>query len=284
VARGCLSLQTLAEIKQLLAERGLSPRKSFGQNFLIDHNLIRKLVDASGVGAESLVLEVGPGTGALTGELLDRGCRVIACELDRGLAALLRERFADRGDRFVLIEGDCLGVGRRLAPEVVQALGGRAFTLVANLPYNAATPVMLALLMDHPECRGLFITIQREVADRILARPGTKDYGTLGIVAQAVATPGRIANLSSECFWPRPDVASTMLGLVRRPDPLTEDPRGLAECCQRIFGMRRKQLGTVLKGEPGLADGWPDGILPTMRAEELPVERIVALCRTLARR
>jgi 16S rRNA (adenine1518-N6/adenine1519-N6)-dimethyltransferase len=143
---------------------------------------------------------------------------------------------------------------------------------------------MLALLMDHPECRGLLVTIQREVADRILAKPGTKDYGTLGIVAQAVATPSRIANLPAECFWPRPDVASTMLRLVRRADPATDDPRAFAEFCQRVFGMRRKQLGTVLKGEPGLAAGWPAGVEPTMRAEELSVEQLVALCGTVARR
>ena len=277
-------MQTLAEIKKLLADRGLAPRKGLGQNFLIDHNLIRKLVDASGVGPGSLVLEIGPGTGALTGELLERGCALIACELDRGLASLLRERFADQAGRFTLIEGDCLGSGRRLAPDVVRALSGRPFTLVANLPYNAATPLMLALLMDHPECSGQFVTIQREVADRILARPGTKDYGTLGIIAQAMAEPSRITNLPSECFWPRPDVASSMIALARRPAPLANDPRGLAECSQRLFGMRRKQLGTTLKHEPGLALGWPRGILPTMRAEELSVEQIVALCAALARR
>ena len=292
-------MQTLAEIKLLLAARGLAPRKSLGQNFLIDHNLIRKLVDAAGVGPGSLVLEVGPGTGALTGELLDRGCRVIACELDRGLAELLRERFSappDLANRFTLIEADCLGPARRLAPEIIEALTTPSpssnpksaiqnpkspFSLIANLPYNAATPLMLALLMDHPECRGLFVTIQREVADRILAKPGTKDYGTLGIVSQALATPARIANLPAECFWPRPDVASTMLSLIRREEPATSDPRALAEFCQRLFSARRKQLGGTLKGDPGLAAGWPEGILPTMRAEELTVAQIVRLSQAV---
>jgi 16S rRNA (adenine1518-N6/adenine1519-N6)-dimethyltransferase len=287
-------VQSLSEIKSLLASRNLAPRKSLGQNFLIDHNLIRKLVDAAAAGPGDLVLEIGPGTGALTDELLARGCTVIACELDRGLVELLRERLAApiASGRLTLIEADCLGPGRTLAPEVTQALAAASpppnpkskiqnpkspFALISNLPYNAATPVMLALLMDHPECRALFVTIQREVADRILARPGTKDYGTLGIVAQAVATPSRIASLPPECFWPRPDVASTMLGLTRRADPATSNPRALAEFCQRLFSARRKQLGGTLKGEPGLAVGWPEGILPTMRAEELTVDQIVML-------
>src|SRR6186713_2406397 len=115
-------MQTLAQIRELLESRGLAPRKSLGQNFLIDHNLIRKLVDASGAAAGDLVLEVGPGTGALTEELLDRGCRVIACELDRGLAELLRERFAATAGsgRFTLIEGDCLASKRALADELVR--------------------------------------------------------------------------------------------------------------------------------------------------------------------
>src|SRR4051812_5019410 len=108
-------MQTLIQIRALLEERGLAPRKSLGQNFLIDQNLIRKLVDASGVGAGDLVLEVGPGTGTLTEELLERGCEVVACELDRGLAELLRERLG-ANPRFTLVEGDCLASKREIAP------------------------------------------------------------------------------------------------------------------------------------------------------------------------
>jgi SAM-dependent methyltransferase len=170
--------QTLAEIKDLLASRGLSPLKRFGQNFLIDQNLVRKLVDEAGVTPGELVLEVGPGTGTLTEELLGRGCEVIACELDRGLAALLRDRLGAR-ERFALVEGDCLGGKRHVSPAVVGAIGGRPFVLVANLPYGAATPLMLALLTEHPGCRGMFVTIQREVGERLgagarvlLAPPG----------------------------------------------------------------------------------------------------------------
>ena len=114
-------VQTLAEIRQLLESYGLSPRKSFGQNFLIDHNLIRTLIDAAEVGEGDLVLEVGPGTGSLTEALLDRGCTVIACEIDRGLARVMRDRLGDRA-RFSLIEADCLQSKKILAPAIVEAL------------------------------------------------------------------------------------------------------------------------------------------------------------------
>ncbi len=270
-------MQTLTDIRRLLDSRGLSPRKSLGQNFLIDHNLIRKLVDASGIGAGDLVLEIGPGTGTLTDELLDRGCRVIACEIDEHLAALLRDRFAER-EGFTLVEGDCLESKRELSRATAAALARRPFTLVANLPYNAATPLMLTLLCEHPECRGLFVTIQREVADRLLAAPGTRDYGPLAVVAQAVGEVLHIATLPPECFWPRPDVTSAMAAVVRRPSPLAPDARALADFCQKLFSQRRKQLGSVL----GRGGRWPEGISPTQRAEQLTVEQLIALHRALA--
>ncbi len=280
-------MQTLARIRELLESRGLAPRKALGQNFLIDQNLIRKLVDASGVVRGDVVLEVGPGTGALTEELLARGCEVVACELDRGLAALLRETLVEasglggpaaRG-RLILIEGDCLASKRGINPEIVAALAGRPFRLVANLPYGAATPLMLALLIGHPECGSMFVTIQREVADRLLAGPSTKEYGPIGIVAQALSRVERLATLPPECFWPRPEVTSAMVSLVRRPDPLTDDPGRLAAFCQHAFTQRRKQLGRVL----GRETRWPPGVRAENRIEELPVAQVVALAAAVDR-
>lgn len=275
-------MQSLTQIRQLLDAHGLAPKKSLGQNFLIDHNLIRKLVDASGVRTGSLVLEVGPGTGTLTEELLSRGCEVVACELDTGLAALNRERLGNHpeyGPRFTLIEGDCLENKRELSRDATLALGGRPFTLVANLPYGAATPLMLTLLIDHPECAGLFVTIQREVADRLLAGPGSKDYGQISVIAQALAEVRNIATLPRECFWPRPEVTSAMISLTRRAAPLTSDPARLASLTQRIFAQRRKQLGSIL----GRESPWPSGIEPTHRAEQLSVAQIVALSEAIPR-
>jgi 16S rRNA (adenine1518-N6/adenine1519-N6)-dimethyltransferase len=265
----------------MLESRGLAPRKSLGQNFLIDHNLIRKLVDAAGVSGEGdpagrLVLEVGPGTGTLTEELLARGCEVVAIELDRGLAELLRERFGEeaRAGRFTLIEGDALAGKRALHVEAVAALGGRPFTHVANLPYAAGTPVMIALLVEHPECRGLFVTVQREVADRLLAGPGSRDYGPLAVLAQCYSEVQRIAVLPPECFWPRPEVTSAMVGMVRRERPLSDlGARRLAEVVQQLFARRRKQLGSVL----GREMEFPAGIDRQSRIESLSLEQVLAL-------
>lgn len=279
-------MQTLTQIRQILEAQGLSPKKSLGQNFLLDHNLIRKLVDAAAVAPGDLVLEIGPGTGTLTEELLARGASVIACELDDGLAAHLREHFTPVADRFTLLHGDCLANKRELSAPTVAALAGRPFKLVANLPYGAGTPVLIALLTDHPNCSTLAVTIQREVADRLLAAPGSDDYGTISVIAQAAAQVERVATLPPECFWPRPDVTSAMVRLTRLPQPKTPHLASLADTCQKLFMARRKQLGSALAGVLGrqsLASfAWPHGISSTVRAEALTVEQLVALDRAIA--
>lgn len=288
-------MQTLGQIKRLLEERGLRPSKALGQNFLCDHNLIRRLVDAAAVGDGDVVLEIGPGTGALTEELLERGCRVVACELDRGLADLLRERFGGATDgRFVLIEGDCLAGKHALNPAIIGALGGRAFKLVANLPYGAASPLMVTLATEHPPkprasdakpaCLGQFVTIQREVAERLRAGPGSKDYGELGVLVQAMCEVRRLAVLPPGCFWPQPKVTSEMVAISPRAQALTGDPARLSEVCRLLFTQRRKQLGSIL-ARAGLDEGLtlPEGVERTMRPEQLTIERLVALGRLLDR-
>ncbi len=277
-------MQTLADIKLLLESAGLSPRKSLGQNFLIDKNLIGRLLDAAKLAPGELVLEVGPGTGTLTEGLLERGCRVVACELDRGLAEMLRTRvptlpIPGAATNFTLIEGDCLGKHRSLNADAAAALGagegtGAApFKLVANLPYAAATPLMLTLLINHPQCSLQAVTIQKEVAERMAAKPGTDAYGALSIVAQAMAEIAMVASLPPECFWPRPDVTSAMVLVTTRAVPLTADPAGLLDLCQRMFAQRRKQIGTTL----GRATVLPAGITLDQRPEALSVQQFVQL-------
>ncbi len=283
-------MQTLADIKALLASRGLAPRRSLGQNFLIDKNAIAKFVHLALENGPRRVLEVGPGTGALTEALLESGCQVVAVELDRGLAEMLRERgpglvaAGEPGASLQVIEGDCLHGpgGRETNPLAIAALKPTSsdlgsepppFSLIANLPYNAATPLMLALLINHPECTRLAVTIQREVADRLVAKPNTPEYGTLGIVAGALAEVRRVADLPPECFWPRPDVTSAMVVLDRRPAPMTTDPRRLARFSQRLFSARRKQLGATL----GRDRAWPAGIDPRQRPAELTIAQVIAL-------
>lgn len=268
-------MQTLAEIKAILAEAGLAPRHALGQNFLLDHNLIRKLVDSSAVAAGETVLEVGPGTGVLTEVLLERGCRVVAIELDAGLAAVLRRRLGSRAG-FELIEGDCLESKTALNAEAAARLAREDFVLVANLPYGAATPLMLTLLIGFPRCRGMWVTIQREVADRLVAKPRTKEYGPLSVVVGALAEVSRVGALPPECFWPRPEVTSAMVSVVRRTEPLTDDGARLAAFCTGLFSKRRKQLGSVL-GRSGV--DWPAGVTAENRVEELSVEQIITLGR-----
>lgn len=268
-------MQTLAQIREMLSARGLAPRHSLGQNFLIDHNLIRKLVDASGVRAGDVALEIGPGTGTMTEEMLERGVEVVACELDRGLAALLRERLVPVHPKLTLIEGDCLASKRELNAEAARALGDRPFTLVANLPYGAATPLMTTLISRFPGCGSMWVTVQREVAERMAAKPGGKDYGLLSVLTQAMCDVKPVAVLPPECFWPRPEVTSSMVGIIRKQTPLTDDPARLAALCSVVFGQRRKQLGSIL----GREIAWPSSIEPRQRAEELSVEQLVALSR-----
>ncbi len=247
-------MQTLREIRSLLAARGIRPKHRLGQNFLHDQNQIRKLVDAAfaqsrareqassadvhatrrtlphGRGSDPstipLILEVGPGTGALTEALLERGADVIACEIDPNMIAILRERLAasprralgdDERARLTIIEVDALAGKHEINPQILRAVGGREFTLAANLPYQIATPLMINLLIDVPQCAGQFVTIQKEVADRLHAKPSTKDYGPLSIIAQMFARIELIGIVQPSCFWPEPEVTSAMVALSPSP-------------------------------------------------------------------
>ncbi len=299
--------QSLTTIKDLLASRGLAPKKSLGQNFLVDHNLIRKLVDASGIQSGELALEIGPGTGVLTDELLSRGVRVIACELDNGLYSLLQERLTLQiaSGQLTLLHGDCLDGKRALnpelrrllaeAPSLREGIGGREdvpqplkprhleastpFRLIANLPYGAATPLITNLLLDYPNCSGQFVTVQKEVADRLAAVPGSGEYGPLSVIAAASAKVERLAKLPPECFWPRPDVTSAMISITRRPDPLTPRLHDLADFTQVLFEQRRKQLGGILRDRFSVRDpfAYPENIDPKTRAENLSPAQLLAL-------
>jgi len=277
-------VQSLTHIKALLDQHGLSPTKSLGQNFLIDHNLIRKLVDASGVGSGDLVLEIGPGTGTLTEELLERGCTVVACELDRGFVSLLRDRFADgplKSSSLTLIEGDCLESKTQLSAEIVRTIDDRSFTLVANLPYGSASPLMATLATHHHPvgtcgCLGQFVTIQKEVAQRLRAQPGTKDYGELGIVIQSMCHIQRIAHVPASCFWPAPKIDSEMVAITPLDVPQTADVDRLMRTCRVLFASRRKQIGSVLKAA-GFGSALPEGVSPTLRAENLTLAHIEAI-------
>ena len=258
-------MQTVAEIKALLAARGIRPKHRFGQNFLHDRNQLLKLVEAAGVRPGEVVLEIGPGTGTLTEELVAAGATVIAAEIDPDMIAIVRERL---GERVTVVAGDCLAGKRSLSPDILAAIAGRPFVLVANLPYGAASPLMAILATRHPECRGQYVTVQREVADRLLAPAGGREYGPLTIAIGLAATVRDLATVKPASFWPMPEVTSAMIAIEPKPSPPWRD-RAEGEAFEgfvsRLFSARRKQIGSTL----GRAGPWPEGIEPSMRPEEL---------------
>jgi 16S rRNA (adenine1518-N6/adenine1519-N6)-dimethyltransferase len=258
-------VQTVAEIKALLAARGIRPKHRFGQNFLHDRNQLIKLVEGARVRPGEVVLEVGPGTGTLTEELVAAGATVIAAEIDPDMIAIVRERL---GERVTVVAGDCLAGKRSLSPDIVAAIAGRPFVLVANLPYGAASPLMAILATRHPECRGQYVTVQREVADRLLAPAGGREYGPLTIAIGLAATVRDLATVKPASFWPMPEVTSAMIAIEPNPSPPWRD-RAEGEAFEgfvsRLFSARRKQIGSTL----GRAGPWPEGIEPSMRPEEL---------------
>jgi len=272
--------QTLSETRAMLEAHGLSPRKRFGQNFLIDDHQVQKIVAAARLGPGDTVLEVGPGTGILTEALLATEAAVVAVELDRGLCELLRERLGGptASGQLQLIEGDALAGKHALNPGVVAALGDRPFSVVANLPYNAASPLLIQLCTVEPGVSRLsraVVMVQREVADRLLATPGKdgKLVGPLTLLVQNRCVVGRVGVLGPGCFWPPPQVDSSVIELVPRAAPLTEDAPAFGELVHTLFSKRRKQIGGVL----GRGRGWPEGVTPDMRPEQLTLEQLVAL-------
>lgn len=284
--------QTLSEVRELLDGAGLAPRHRFGQNFLIDLNLMRKLPVAAALAPADVVLEVGPGTGSLTEILLASGARVVACEIDTGLAALLRDRLTAQPN-FSLVEGDALASKHEINPAILAALRaappgvGGAYKLIANLPYQIATPLMLELLLlDEPRLSPLVVTIQKEVGQRLCAAAREELYGPISVVAQTLAEVRIEATLPPSAFWPRPDVDSAIVTLIRRTrESLTVAPVSEFAAFVRVhFQQRRKTLRASSKNTPDAA-AMPAacaalGFSENVRPEELSPSQWQALYRT----
>ncbi len=286
--------QTLSEIRRLLAAANLAPRHRFGQHFLIDLNLMRKLVDAAQLSPADTVLEVGAGTGSLTELLLDRGVHVVAVEVDHGLQGILRQRLGSH-PRVTLVQADVLAGKHRLNPLVLKALQaqpprpGGAYKLVANLPYQIATPLLMDALLAGLSFELLACTIQREVAQRLGARPGTESYGPGSVIIQSLADIIPLAILPPSAFWPRPEVQSAMVTIRPRGAGQVEIDNlpGFVEFVHRGFQQRRKMLRRLL-GEWDeltiLAAFRRAGVSPDARAEQLSPAAWRGLFRALERR
>lgn len=239
--------QTKHQIEALLAEARSRPRHQFGQNFMIDQNLVRTVAEAGQLSADDCAIEIGPGTGTLTEELLQRAGRVVAVEIDRDLAALLRTRLADR-PTFRLIEGDALAGKHDLSPLLLGASDqarrdGLRVKLVANLPYNIASPLVIEMLIAGVEL--LAFTVQKEVAQRLAAAPGTSEYGPLTVMAHMLSRVEVLRTLPPQAFWPPPKIDSSLVRMSRG-DRLGSAAKEFGRFVHSIFSFRRKTLRRAL--------------------------------------
>ena len=227
-------------------------QKRFGQNFLIDPHVLEKIMAAAQIGPEDCVLEIGPGIGTMTQYLAERAARVVAVEIDEGLIPILQETLKDYGN-VTLIRADILKVDiKELAQEYG---GGRPFKVVANLPYYITTPIVMGLLEGDAPVESITVMVQKEVADRMQAGPGSKDYGALSLAVQYYADPYIAANVPPNCFIPRPNVGSAVIRLTRHavPPVHVEDPALLFRIIRASFNQRRKTLVNSLNNSQELA-------------------------------
>jgi 16S rRNA (adenine1518-N6/adenine1519-N6)-dimethyltransferase len=273
----------LPPLREVIARHGLSARKSLGQNFLLDLNLTRRIARAAAPLAGHTIVEVGPGPGGLTRALLMEGAeRVVAVERDARVLPALAEVAAAFPGRLEVVEADALDADWRAL------VGGGPAKIVANLPYNIATPLLVGWLTAEPWppwYRSLTLMFQSEVADRIAASPGSKVYGRLSVIAQARARARALFDIDRRAFTPPPKITSTLVEIV----PLEVAPEAcpiaaLEKVTASAFGQRRKMLRASLKTllpdpEPLLAKA---GIAPTARAEELTVAQFCRLAQLYA--
>lgn len=269
----------LPPLREVIARHGLGALKALGQNFLLDLNLTGRIARAAGSLADHEVIEVGPGPGGLTRALLAEGAkRVVAIERDKRCLPALEEIAAAYPGRLTIVEGDALET------DMAALVKGPA-RVVANLPYNIATPLLVGWLQTEPWpgwFDSLTLMFQKEVAERIVAAPGGKAYGRLGVLAQWRTRPRMLFDIDRRAFTPPPSITSTVVELIPRAEPLAPaDPRAMEVVVAAAFGQRRKMLRSSLRSLTGDAAALLDaaGIDGTRRAEELSVEEFCALAR-----
>ncbi|MDF7640081.1 16S rRNA (adenine(1518)-N(6)/adenine(1519)-N(6))-dimethyltransferase RsmA [Bifidobacterium sp. ESL0784] len=273
------------DIRRIAADAGISPTKKFGQNFVIDPGTVRRIVREAGVTADTKVLEVGPGLGSLTLALLETGAAVTAVEIDPALAARLPETVAEfmpeAADRLTVVTADAMSLSPETLPEFAPNNG--PFTLVSNLPYNVATPILLTLLERFENLDHFLVMVQKEVADRLAAKPGSKIYGTPSVKLAWYGQAERVGLVGRNVFWPAPNVDSALVSFTR----YNEDERiGIASKANRekvfqlidaAFGQRRKTLHAALKKLVPAEAFTKADIDPTRRGETLTIDEFVAL-------
>lgn len=275
-------LDSLPSIREVMERHDLMPKKALGQNFLLDGNITAKIARSAGELAHTHVIEIGPGPGGLTRALLQAGARqVVAVEKDHRCMAALAELAEAAEGRLHVVGADALSAR-------LDSLAPAPRMVVANLPYNVATPLLIGWLEQLAASRdaftGLTLMFQKEVADRILARPGSKAYGRLSVMAQWQCVVSHRFDLPPQVFTPPPKVTSSVVHLVPHGTPEPEVPwRAMERVVEKAFGQRRKMLRSALKGLHPDVEAWlrQAGIDPTERAERLTVAQFGALARGL---
>ncbi|KAB8291983.1 16S rRNA (adenine(1518)-N(6)/adenine(1519)-N(6))-dimethyltransferase RsmA [Bifidobacterium avesanii] len=274
-----------ADIRRIAQEAGVSPTKKFGQNFVIDPGTVRRIVREAGVTAETEVMEVGPGLGSLTLAILETGATMTAVEIDPPLAERLPDTVAEfmpeASDRLTVVLHDALTV---TPADVPQFAGGRPFRLVANLPYNVATPIVLTLLERFGNLDSFLVMVQKEVADRLAAAPGSKIYGTPSVKLAWYGTAERAGVIGRNVFWPAPNVDSALVRFRRHPAGEGYDPaerKTVFALIDAAFGQRRKTLHAALKKTVPAGAFEAAGIDPTRRGETLTIDEFVRLAHAV---
>jgi 16S rRNA (adenine1518-N6/adenine1519-N6)-dimethyltransferase len=265
-------------LREVIARHGLSASKALGQNFILDRQLLARIAAVPGDLRGESVYEVGPGPGGLTRALLEAGASVIAVERDRRCIPALEELRQGFGDRLQLLQADAMQVAER---EVV----GEGTHVVANLPYNVGTALLLRWMSGDwpPWWRSLTLMFQKEVADRIVAQPGSDAYGRLSVVSQWRSHPRIAMSVNRSAFVPPPKVTSAVVHITPTEQPQGVSPRGLERLTAAAFGQRRKMLRSSLKQVPGALEAAESlGIDPQRRAETVSVDEWVKLARALA--
>jgi 16S rRNA (adenine1518-N6/adenine1519-N6)-dimethyltransferase len=265
-------------LRDVIARHGLQATKALGQNFILDRQLLARIAAIPGPLEDATVYEVGPGPGGLTRALLDTGARVVAVERDRRCLPALAELETDFPDKLRIISGDALQVDER-------AEAGDGAHIVANLPYNVGTALLLRWLEGPwpPWWSSLTLMFQREVAERIVARAGSEHYGRLSVAAQWRAQPRIAMQVHRSSFVPPPKVASAVVHVVPGEQPAGIDPAVLERLTAAAFGQRRKMLRSSLKNVPGALEALSGlGVDAERRAETVSVDEFVALARALS--
>ena len=272
----------------LLTQHGLSPRRTLGQNFVVDPNTVRRIARLAETGEGDVVVEIGAGLGSLTAALAETGAHVVAVEVDRGIVPVLREQMADHPNVEVH-EADAMQLDWPAFITGINASRGRDATagvdIVANLPYNIATPLVADLLDRVPQVRSMLVMVQAEVGQRFCAAPGTDAYGAVSVKVAYWATAEIVGMVPATVFLPRPKVESALVRIVRRATPAVADvaPEHLFALVRAAFAKRRKMLRSALAGIVTPEQFAAAGIDPTARAEQLGVVDWGRLAHVLTR-